>query len=65
MPKIYYFWISKDNGMVYINEKLDESYRTTFHLRRQMPFSNEWLMILNSPISRVLETCAPIQAHAS
>lgn len=27
MPKIYYFWISKDNGMVYINEKLDESYR--------------------------------------
>ena len=33
--------------------------------KRNVPFSKEWLIIRNVPISLVLPTCAPMHAHVS
>ena len=33
--------------------------------KRNVPFSKEWLIMRNVPISLVLPTCAPMHAHVS
>ena len=59
--------ITKAQGAMSSFSKILRKYEiyTSLKRKRRVPFSHEWLIILNSPISLVLFTCAPIHAHIS
>ena len=51
------------NCRTFVN--LDRLFYASLKRRRSVPFSNEWLIMRNVPISLVFSTCAPMHAQVS